>query len=348
MTLSRRSLLRAGALGLTGGLAGCSVLTSFETVWTGRVSWPVPSLVVGDGRVFAIDPEPVALSTADGDELWSFRTESGQRHSRAALDGDRLFSATEGGRVHALDRSDGTERWRRTFDRRFECRPVVADGAVHVAGTDGTTYALDATDGTTRWTYTPEVPPDRGEFGVDRVRLTVAGGTVYLVGYDSRLRALDAATGRERWAAEFDSLVWGPVTVVDGTVVAGALEGGVSGLRAADGSTKWHRDRPDAFLQAAVADDTLYLPAGTEGLFALDPADGSERWSRDANPTQPVATGDGFLAFGDTEGRLVAFTTDGRRLLRTKIDGEVVDVAAAGPRLYAGATHGQVVAFERQ
>lgn len=60
-------------------------------------------------------------------------------------------SGRDTGRLVALDRSDGTERWRVTDDNSIVYQPVLADGTVYAGSNDDTLYAY-TTAGERQWT----------------------------------------------------------------------------------------------------------------------------------------------------------------------------------------------------
>jgi outer membrane protein assembly factor BamB len=60
-------------------------------------------------------------------------------------------SGRDTGRLVALDRSDGTERWRVTDDNSTVYQPVLADGTVYAGSNDDTLYAY-TTAGERQWT----------------------------------------------------------------------------------------------------------------------------------------------------------------------------------------------------
>jgi len=74
--------------------------------------------------------------------------------------------------------------------------PVVANGVVYVAFSDGKLYALDALTGAFQWSCT----------GVNCHPPAIANGIVYVGCSDRKLRALDASTGAIRWTYAMNPL----------------------------------------------------------------------------------------------------------------------------------------------
>ncbi len=133
-----------------------------------------------------------------------------------AIAGDSLYLGDWSGRVYALRRSDGRERWHKDLPKhppvyagQVPASPTVAtiDGErVVIVASGRTVWALAASDGAERWHHVfgdPKDPEDPIEIEGSPA---VAGGTV-LVPTDvhndqehrSGLAALSLATGRPTW-----------------------------------------------------------------------------------------------------------------------------------------------------
>ncbi len=92
--------------------------------------------------------------------------------------------------------------------RAQESTPIVVDGVMYFTSTWSRVFAIDAATGETLWRYDPEVP---GEWArrlccdVVNRGVSVYQGRVYVGTLDGRLIALNAATGERVW--EVDTLV---------------------------------------------------------------------------------------------------------------------------------------------
>ncbi len=85
---------------------------------------------------------------------------------------------------------------------QFSWAPVVSDGIVYIADTEGTTYALKASDGTIIWES--RVPADTVPNRADGSSETQTGGVIamddkaiYVSGWVNTVRKLDPKTGKE-------------------------------------------------------------------------------------------------------------------------------------------------------
>ena len=212
---------------------------------------------------------------------WTFRADDELNSSPAYADG-KIFIASNGGSVYALDAGTGRLRWRATsfshFPRGreyFYATVAVAYGRVYASNTDGTVYAYGARTGRLLWarhvgTYVYTAP------AVWRKRVFV--GT-----YDGRIYALDAATGDVRWRATAEAAVHGAPSVVEGVVYfstcarcgqrgsRGAKAGPRTtfGLDARTGRRVWRF--PDGEYSPLVADRDRAYVVGRTRIYAFEP-----------------------------------------------------------------------------
>jgi outer membrane protein assembly factor BamB len=203
---------------------------------------------------------------------------------------ETIFAADTTAAVVAVDRDDGTARWKRDLRpdaKRIFASPVVSGDTVYVS-TREYVYALDAARGDTRWrskpggTYHFRDPP------------TVADGTLYVGRRGTgRFYALDAATGDVLWSTELGG-VRGKAAVTSDSVyvnTAGLEDGPDGSLHALDretGTVTWSAD-PDGIGGPVVDGETVYLGIDGPGAVALDVATGRERW-RVSKGTQTATT----------------------------------------------------------
>jgi quinohemoprotein ethanol dehydrogenase len=86
--------------------------------------------------------------------------------------------------------------------RGLEATPIVVDGVMYTSGAWGTVYALDGKTGKQLWIYKPDVDPSyarRACCDVVNRGLTVWEGRVYVGTLDGYLVCLDASTGSVVW-----------------------------------------------------------------------------------------------------------------------------------------------------
>lgn len=292
-------MLRAGALGVAGAVAGCSgtsrdAPTGTPTDGPDEPAWPTffggagnrsfAATATGPGSTPSVEVEaavhqkdwrPMTALVSDG-VAWN---QGLRRVSLAdggledgAVENAWPLAVTPEGAVASVPTDVGATvaLYDDALDRQWatqvaaETSPVLGDGALFAGRRreDGDVVrAVDLDDGAVRWEY-----PVRGELS----GVAYSNGTVLVTGEDAgtgHLDAVDAATGdgRRLWSHELpdsDSFVPSPPVVAQGTVFLAR--------------------------QRAIGSDSP-PPA----LFALDAADGTERWSvRRTVAAMPVVTDD--------------------------------------------------------
>lgn len=179
-------------------------------------------------------------------------------------DGERVYVATEGGTVRALDAKTGAILWQQ------EPLPGVlahGSGTLLVRGADGAVTALDAANSSLRWTAASEVPGTLPPV-VDGTRVLIAG---------EGLAALDLASGRVLFRTPLERPAMTPPQIA-GPCLLMADDRALRCRRPEDGSPLWSFPL-DAPLDGPPAADgaRVYFGSG-RGVFAVTLADGSRDW----------------------------------------------------------------------
>ena len=246
-------------------------------------------------------------------ELWQY--DAGEPiYASPAMDGERLYVATRGGRVlafrHAYGQGDAEPIWQRELPTEVEGGLALSEKCLLVPGTDGALYLLDLASGQVthrclvggRLRATPLVVGDAAyltsEDGslatVDlargcplrkqplssqgfKVRPTVYRDTLYVGGRDGQLYAVSRQSlqGHALFKARHQILC--PVTVDarSGLLYVADLAGFVYGLDA-NGQVQWeHRTQGQVVAELRLAHEHLYVASGDGHLYALDPEAGS-------------------------------------------------------------------------
>ncbi|GDY20768.1 hypothetical protein LBMAG56_21140 [Verrucomicrobiota bacterium] len=203
--------------------------------------------------------------------------------SGISLADDTLFAGTKDGVLHAVNATDGLERW--TFPAGGEClgTPLLYRGLVYFGGLDRRLYALDARRGRMVWNF-----PARGW-----IEGSACGGEgrIYFGARDGFLYAVDARLGVERWATNLGAaIVATPVT--DGTrVFVGTRAGSFCAVQAASGKVLWrYAAGPAVTGGACVSGGRVAFGDGGGSVHALDAATGKLAWKR------PCAVGGAVVA----------------------------------------------------
>jgi outer membrane protein assembly factor BamB len=197
--------------------------------------------------------------------------------------------------------------------------PVIGDGRVHVANTQGDVMALTADSGREVWRI--------------RTGLRLTGGpglgeaTLVVGSLDGEVIAMNPETGSERWRARVSSEVITRPAIGRGVAVVRSIDGRVFGFNITDGSRRWVYDRglPSLTLRGnappVIAGAVVYIGYDSGDVVALGVEDGVQQWE------QRIA---------EPEGR-----TELERMV--DVDGELVVTPG---ELYASSYKGQVVAMD--
>ncbi len=192
------------------------------------------------------DAQVVALDLATKSELWRVAVSS-EVLTRPAVDDKQVVVQTVDGKVQALDRENGKQRW--LYERsvpalslRGGSSPVIVDQVVLVGFSSGKLLALNLTNGEPQWEATVANP--RGRTDLERMvdvdaELIVDNGLVYAVSYQGRVAAVLLETGRVLWVRDISSYAG---MVLAGRYLYVADSGGrVWALDKDNGTTLWRQ-----------------------------------------------------------------------------------------------------------
>lgn len=282
------------AVASPGGLSA-STVAGVQRVWShGTAIWS--GIAVSGGVIYgtSLDGRLVAVSAADGHQLWATPT-CGNARQNTGLAGDTA-PAVSGTAVWV---SAGTSLTgiRLSTHQRFACvavgsgaflenvSPTLADGMV-LANTAHAVLAVDAATGAPLWRAA--LPR-----GTTQDAPVVGGGRVFVpaslnfAGTKSTVYALSETDGSLLWShtGRFDA---GGLAVAGGHVYIG---GSPTALRASDGAVEW--TRPAYELESGVSIDAghfvVYGGEATLGPGGFDPegevisfnaATGAREWTR--------------------------------------------------------------------
>ncbi len=224
----------------------------------------------------------VALSTADGSEIWRRSTEE----TGAFTEGFRVVAAAGvvvvgDWDLYAFDAETGDRLW--AFHPREGYGPgnflgQHAGGRVFSGSPSGSLYAVDLRTGALRWQAAVNTAVMTSVFEpVTDGRMVIAGFTVFSGPDRGGVVAVDADTGRERWRFHFPepadatrSTYWsgGPVLTRDLAMVADG-DGTVWALDVGTGAVRWSvppLSGPFDGVITSTAQDMRSLAANDERL----------------------------------------------------------------------------------
>ncbi|MDJ0910734.1 MAG: PQQ-binding-like beta-propeller repeat protein [Woeseiaceae bacterium] len=283
---------------------------------------------------------------------WRFETE-GAIWGGALVSGGAVYFGNDGGKLFAVDASDGTSLWTIETDGAVRSTPVSVDTDILFQSDDGYLYRVASDDGATVW----RVSLARGEHqATDRSTedpfydhyasaVTLAEGLGYVGTYEGDVVCIDLATGDVVWRVETGGPVQGQPVISGDRVVAASFDQHVYALSADSGETVWKTEVGGTVPSyPAIHGDSIVF-VGTRGfdLIALDLESGQRIWDYyfwfSWVDSPPLVAGDTVLAGGSDGGAVLAFGAEsGEKLWEFDTTGSVwAPLARSGNTIYAGA-----------
>lgn len=231
-----------------------------------------------------------------------------------AVDGNRVFIASHGGRIEALELSSGRRLWSTRVRAALSGGPAVGAGLVVVGSSKGDIAALSEADGKLRW---------QRRINTEILSAPAVGDDFVIVrGVDGRLQALSTTSGADTWIANQDvprlSLRGESSPLLAGDLaISGFDNGRVLAVERRDGSLAWNaavgQPRGTSELQRLIDVDAPVTISG-EDVFAvayqgrvarLDRASGRVDWTHDLSSYHGLALDGAALYVSGADGTLV-------------------------------------------
>lgn len=223
----------------------------------------------GDGNLYAFDIGTKKL-------LWKYWSGSRIR-STPAVGKDLVLVGTMSGYVLALNRKDGSLKWKFAtkgaslkiedfgFDRSaVVSSPSIADGTVTVGCRDGFIYALDLEKGEQRWV---------NDHKISWILSTpaIAEGRVYAGSSDAQFfQCIDQVSGQEAWRFKTNGPVWSSAAIAGSVVYVGSNDGNLFALDRVSGAERWRFKTNDRIFSSPIASDGMvYFGSDDGSLYAL-------------------------------------------------------------------------------
>lgn len=255
--------------------------------------------------------------------LWSVKIGGASEFLRVGLrpsgDGNRIYAASQDGKVVALDPVSGKQHWKSDLEVQLSAGPGVSEGVVVVVSRNGYVILLDADSGTELW---------RTYIGSEALaQPLIKDDSVIVQTIDSRLRALSRFDGKQRWSIEQTA----PALTMRGAsspvlagslVIAGFDNGRLLAVNVATGDIEW--------------DTMLSLPTGRSDLDRLADIDGAI-----------AVVGQDIFAAG-YQGRIAAIAVESGQILWSREISSYTGVAADWNSIYTARDDGEVIAMARR
>ncbi len=221
------------------------------------------AIVISGDTLFAAleNGRLLALSTAEGKELWHWDMEGRPLTPPAAYRGDVLVGDSKG-TLTALDAVSGEPRWQSELGASVRSQPVIGAGRVFVATGAGEVHGLEALSGERLWSVRLGGLPTPG-MSLNPHVLSVGCVDHYIYG-------LDPQTGRVVWKFETESVVRSTPASTESTVYAGSNDGSVYAIDSQTGGLKWKYELAEPIVEPFVlSSDALIVATETGSLYAF-------------------------------------------------------------------------------
>lgn len=275
---------------------GCAASTSAVAIYgTPAVGGGLFYIGGFDGKVRAISADTSAVR-------WVYPREG---NLNTILGGpiiaqDRVYFATVGGIVYALDATTGDFVWQFEAGDAIWSTPIISGDTLFVGSFDKKLYALDIATGEERWQQPFETQ------GPLLATPLVYENTVYVASFDRHIYALNATSGERIWQFPTDdetgnrpkNWFWASPVICDNTIYAPNMDGSVYVLDADSGALITTIDLGGAISSSPVVAGNKVFIANEEGsLYYIDTS------NNQAEPLPelggmvlaPLTTGDGVV-----------------------------------------------------
>lgn len=237
---------------------------------------------------------------------------------RPVGDGNRIYAASQDGKILAVDPDSGKQHWKLDLKIELSAGPAVNEGVVAVASKDGYIVLLDANSGAEQWRVYVG--------GETLAKPLIDGDSVVVQTNDNRLVVLARFDGRQRWEIE---QTMPPLTMrgasspvmVGSSVIAGFDNGRLVAFSLDTGDIVW--------------DSVLALPTGRSDLDRLADVDGAI-----------VAIGQDVYAAG-YQGRVASIAAESGQVLWSREISSHKGVAADWNSAYTVKDDGEIIALTR-
>jgi outer membrane protein assembly factor BamB len=267
----------------------------FKRVWVNNAHTLLefPPVMAGD-RLFQLGDNGVLRATnkTTGHTIWT-RSLGHLSASTPAVAGKLVYATVlakpggGGGRIWALDASDGTIEWYRNLPSASESSPMIDHGKVILGSQNGTVYALNALTGHVIWSYHAA--------GAVKASPTLSKGILYFGDYSGHVQAIGERTGRRIWISGSEGALLGSGTFYStpaadyGRIFLGNTDGRVYAYDAGTGKLDW-AVQTGAYVYSSPAvttapglGPTVYIGSYDGTFRALNARTGHLSWEYDAH-----------------------------------------------------------------
>ena len=264
------------------------------------------SPAVVDGIVYfgSHDGNFYALNANDGSVKWTFKTEGEKRFSAYGIHGNlpkdslfvdpwdfwlsspvvnetSIYFGSGDGYFYALNKKDGSEKWKFKTGAVNHSSPALAFGNVYFGSWDTYMHALSAETGTEVWKFQTGIDTDiYNQTGITSSPV-VNGDILYFGCRDANIYAVNAHSGDLVWK-KFNNRGWISVTPVvydEKVIYASGSSRSFVALNKMNGDSVYKFKTAAFFSSPAVVGTTLYYGDFNGFIEAMDINTGKVKWS---------------------------------------------------------------------
>lgn len=257
-----------------------------KIIWTKKIEAPARGApTASGGKVFVVTQTNVlvAMSEADGSELWTYRgvPEMAGVLSAAspAVSGDMVVVPYSSGELIGINIADGQARWSDVVTKAMRtmavsaladvaASPVISGGTVFASGMAGRTIALDLKTGSRIWEQ------DTGSAHTP----VVSGDALFMVDLDDRLIAFDRRNGSVMWATALPVVRekkkrshWAGPLLAGGNLWLTSTDGKLLSVDASNGEIRATREiGAPGYVAPVLANGRMVVIGDTGGVITFE------------------------------------------------------------------------------
>lgn len=314
----------------------------------GGRSWILAGPVISGGVAYAVDADgvAVAVSAADGKQIWRFEAENVEEIDRllsgaiSVADG-RAYLVSGNGMIFGLDAGGGKELWRRQLQAPMRTAPTVIAGKVLVPTDDSQLYVLDGATGDVLWQHAG-LFEQAGMLGgaspaaTDEIVIAAYGsGEVVALALDSGQPLWNETVLRPRRTlaiGAISDIVADPV-IADGRVIVAGASGEMAAFDLARGDREWTAEVTST-QTPWVAGNFIYILTERSELVCMLQQGGRIRWVSPlptlVDPTEKDSRRIRWVGPLLVSDRLLVASSEGDIFSVSPYTGEVLGKASAG------------------
>jgi outer membrane protein assembly factor BamB len=247
--------------------------------------------------------------------LWKNMQSSGSGKSdanlRLALTASEIVVADTKGKLLALNRQIGTEKWSVSTKAEITAGPSVSEGRVLIGTNDGKVLAYQLSDGKFLWQASVTGSVMAAPLG--------GFGSVFVHGLDGSVVALKAQNGQQQWrySVQTPPLMLrqnGSPVLLNNHVIVGFSNGKLVSLHRIDGFPEWERELAiakgrsdiqrmvDISADPVIKDNRLYAVSYQGQIAAMLVETGEILWERALSSYSGIAVSEHAVLVSDPDG----------------------------------------------